>query len=276
MRSVRCGYCGERGHNRRSCPQMMEALRERYKIAMNEAQDKRSSQDARAHAERRARSYAASLGKMTGENPMTGEKVSRRRERGPRRCSYCHAPGHTRRTCETLKADKRVYQMATRAARLAAMKRLQDSGVGVGTVFTASTGWYDAGMEWKYGTRPFFVTQVHLDDYTYSSHSLHITGVQLAYLGRDNTKSERTSLDNLERILRESSDEGTSNYLVSPAGSGSFSEEWLAADNIDWSNVAAFAKGRSRDYIFREVAADHSRPYAPEILRAAYEHVHGS
>ncbi len=65
--TVRCGYCGDEGHNRRKCPEMEKA------------------------AERNPDSYQA------------WEIKNRKRNKSPRRCGYCKGTGHNKKTCERRK-----------------------------------------------------------------------------------------------------------------------------------------------------------------------------
>lgn len=63
--TVYCGYCGNQGHNRRSCPSLKEYVK---------------------------------------ENPDSYVAQHHNRQRAAakdRSCSYCHEPGHTRRKCAT-------------------------------------------------------------------------------------------------------------------------------------------------------------------------------
>ena len=71
---------------------------------------------------------------MTGENPETGAKRSRRNESYGRVCSYCKARGHNRRTCETLKSDIVRYAAMTVKARKEVREWAMRDGIGIGAM----------------------------------------------------------------------------------------------------------------------------------------------
>ena len=80
--TVRCSYCGEKGHNRRGCPSLKKRLEQI--LAMPE--------DARNYDER----------------CLVSEFERKKRNNVDRKCSYCGERGHNRRTCEVL-AKHRDY-----------------------------------------------------------------------------------------------------------------------------------------------------------------------
>ena len=112
-RSVYCSFCGERGHNRSSCPKRKQYIK---------------------------------------DNPNSWEaikeqrKAQRRKEikdKGGRKCSYCGNRGHTVRTCEVKKQDRvRLIEVLTRE-RAEGLKRLNEIGWGVGALFEKKNRWVD-------------------------------------------------------------------------------------------------------------------------------------
>ncbi|MEL0098231.1 MAG: hypothetical protein VW907_01595, partial [Opitutae bacterium] len=95
--TVRCGYCYQKGHNKRSCGDYSNALQRIYK---------RSKEDGDME---RARQYGEIYTKRTGCDPDTGASIAKTKEQKKQakaarmqniRCSYCTERGHTRRTCE--------------------------------------------------------------------------------------------------------------------------------------------------------------------------------
>ena len=68
--TVRCGYCGTRGHNKRSCPQIKERI---------------ASEPEGYHAQ------------------QAREKARHAKQRV---CSYCHISGHNKRTCPKIGIDR--------------------------------------------------------------------------------------------------------------------------------------------------------------------------
>ena len=90
--------------------------------------------------DRDAYTLAEQIGTRTGINPLSGKKVN---QRSNRRCSYCkykfgnHCPegrGHTRRTCEVLKKDKKDIERQNVEYRKTVLDNLKDLGIGVGAL----------------------------------------------------------------------------------------------------------------------------------------------
>ena len=97
----RCGYCCNYGHNRRTCPQIQERIKE--------APD----------------SYFARHEKAKKENQA---------QRGPRQCSYCSETGHNKRTCSSLDTDRRNKKREIRTWRKKFVEQSQAVGFGIGTL----------------------------------------------------------------------------------------------------------------------------------------------
>lgn len=88
-----CGYCGQKGHNRRTCPMRSDEAK---------AFDKQ---------------YMRKAGRRKGSSTQ---------------CSYCGGFGHNRRTCQLLKSDKAwVISQASVVVR-SAIENLSRIGCGVG------------------------------------------------------------------------------------------------------------------------------------------------
>lgn len=98
MAQRRCSYCGNTGHNRRTCPQ-----RKQY-IADNPD------------------SYTALL-----EN-------QRKANHSDRKCSYCGDTGHNRRTCPTLEKHKRNAVRRNREFRATLLESMREHGFGEGAL----------------------------------------------------------------------------------------------------------------------------------------------
>ena len=74
----RCGYCGTRGHNRQTCPELRKQIRE----------------DPSGYYARQEKQ----------------KKTRRKNNSRPRLCSYCKKSGHNKKTCTELTHDR--YQQA--------------------------------------------------------------------------------------------------------------------------------------------------------------------
>jgi hypothetical protein len=119
--TIRCGFCYDEGHNSRTCPQKLERLQ-------------KNLESAKADGGNYSDHYARRIAKMTGVNPETGEKASRRSEYRGRICSYCKEGGHNRRTCGTLQSDMTRYATMTRDVRSNVRQWAMEEGVGIGAM----------------------------------------------------------------------------------------------------------------------------------------------
>ena len=103
--TVRCTWCGARGHNRRSCGDRKSF------VATNP-----DSYEARRDATMQSR-------------------------QATRECSYCHDEGHNRRTCVTLKEDKVLIISRLATSRAAIAKSMVANGLGIGTLVNVPFNW---------------------------------------------------------------------------------------------------------------------------------------
>ena len=123
--TVYCGYCGQKGHNRVSCPERKaEALRNPGGWTANQL-----------------------------------KKEADRRKSKPRACSYCREPGHNRSTCKVLKDDKSKLLSDVAHFRLRFLKNLKNAGLGIGALVSTpslarvSSGCYTSmitDIDWNY------------------------------------------------------------------------------------------------------------------------------
>ena len=105
-RPTYCGYCGQRGHNRRTCPTLKAS--ENKELAANP--DSLWSKSIRS------------------------QRSAAKRSNSTRRCSYCEQTGHNRRSCPTLKNDRIAVQSAFTDYRKRFAENLKKSGLGVGAI----------------------------------------------------------------------------------------------------------------------------------------------
>jgi len=110
-RTVYCGYCGQRGHNRRTC--LVRKASENKELAANP--DSFWSKSIRS------------------------QRSAAKRSNSTRRCSYCEQTGHNKRSCPTLKNDRVAVQGAFTDYRKRFAENLKKNGVGVGTIVKVPT-----------------------------------------------------------------------------------------------------------------------------------------
>jgi hypothetical protein len=66
--------------------------------------------------------------------------------KAPRKCSYCKEPGHTRRTCSTIKKHKLEAKRNTTLVRKGLQKWMQASGIGPGALIASRRSFYSNGQ----------------------------------------------------------------------------------------------------------------------------------
>jgi len=122
VRTVRCGYCYETGHNKSSCPKRKKDLA--ALIADREAElaaDNFEHEHYRTYAQRNLEHARNELKKMQSRGKN-------------RKCSFCGEQGHTRRTCTARKNHISDLTGKTRAFREQLLDRMNEFGLGVGTL----------------------------------------------------------------------------------------------------------------------------------------------
>ena len=117
--TITCGHCYQTGHNKRTCPSRLERLQRNFEEA----------KESGSYAEY----YGRQIAGMTGTDPTTGAKRSRRTEYG-RKCSYCRDYGHNRRKCGTLASDLTRYAALTETVRAEQRALMLEQGIGVGAM----------------------------------------------------------------------------------------------------------------------------------------------
>ena len=145
-RTVTCGHCYEHGHNKSSCPDLRNQLVEN--IAEYEkqlAEDKFSDDWERNYTHNRLNDAKAQQNKI--------------RNRGKnRKCSYCHEPGHTRRTCHDRKTDIESEAHKMLHGRKILSPLMEEYGIGVGALLEYEDDIYTVErIEWEYITQDAIV-----------------------------------------------------------------------------------------------------------------------
>jgi len=137
--TVRCGQCHNKGHNKRSCPELKRLA-------------------------------------AADPNGYYGRQVARMEaaSKAPRKCSYCKEPGHTRRTCSTLKKHKLDAKRNTTLVRKGIQKWMNATGVGPGALITSRRGFYSNSVGYAHAKeadeqpRVFLVTETSLTSVMHS------------------------------------------------------------------------------------------------------------
>ncbi len=109
---MRCGYCYQTGHNKRTCPKKTPALKKRHDFSIEAGET--DSYWIRQYQERIA----------------PGKKASQQT------CGYCRERGHTRRKCEALKGDMDWFVQHHNEHVRVAHDYIVNSPVGIGSLFS--------------------------------------------------------------------------------------------------------------------------------------------
>ena len=121
-RTVRCGYCYEKGHNKSACPKRKVDLKQNIEDYTKKLAENKFSHDyERTNIERYLRHTKDQLHKMEtrGQN---------------RKCGFCGEEGHTRRTCTHRKAKVAEQMAKTIALRKGTAQRMIADGFGPGAL----------------------------------------------------------------------------------------------------------------------------------------------
>jgi hypothetical protein len=125
-RTVRCGYCYEKEHNKSACPKRKVDLKQNIEDYTKKLAENKFSHDyERSNIERYLRNAKDSLHKMEtrGQN---------------RKCGFCGEEGHTRRTCSHRKAQVAEQMAKAIALRKSVAQRMQVDGFGPGALISVS------------------------------------------------------------------------------------------------------------------------------------------
>tara|TARA_R110000751_G_scaffold118293_4_gene218655 strand:- start:969 stop:1766 length:798 start_codon:yes stop_codon:yes gene_type:complete len=126
-RTVTCGHCYEKGHNKASCKELRQTLRDR--IAKNKAaleKDAWTYDWEKESAQSRLQAASRQLYKLEGKGKT-------------RKCGYCSDTGHTRRTCQERKDHVETHTDKTLRFRRELCDRFISRGLGPGALVEVDT-----------------------------------------------------------------------------------------------------------------------------------------
>jgi len=237
--TVRCSYCYQTGHNRRSCPTLSQRIADEYQGAVNMAEKERArgnETDAQWYDERaevRRKQYIKRTKIDLATNKKATGKVARaaRAERLKNiRCGYCGTKGHTRRTCQNLKNDYAAYMHGTRQLRLEWYNKLKSTGMGVGSLVVGVARGFNDKNEW--GSHKVVALVTSIDWQSIDVHNQSNRAIVLQTNNEMTSGGYPLSMANLrlEDVLDFGSDEAKYRDLISlhPSNSiQSFPMGWL-------------------------------------------------
>jgi len=242
--TIRCGHCYERGHNRAGCEKLTEQMAYRFERLRKEVENGSRPEDDYTYQRTREK-----LAKRIGEDPITGEsKRKRRKTYGGRKCSYCNEPGHTRRTCPSMKKDQATYRSLTAQSRSTLIERMHEAGFGPGSLLTTEVSDYADG-EYKKRTVPMLVKSVRWE-------SIHRqTWPQTGSVGPECVVVVRMDNNQTQVIQLPNSVTGGAKTWNSVDIAGRVAEVkppagWATGASLDLKAVELFETGKARDWYF--------------------------
>ena len=204
--TVTCSYCYERGHNRRSCPEITANVRAEYDEARQWLANAEKDPDSNNvdYWTQRVDRHAKQLIKRTGIDPRTGKKAKKNNTT----CGYCYEQGHNRRSCPKRKADRAAAVEKTATMREAAVEYLKAKGLAVGSFIRGEV--YVPGQ--GYTVHPCVVTDIRWQNWSSVTPGAQIFVYErLAQLG-NNARKQAFGFDGECPQVQE---------ILLPSGSGS-------------------------------------------------------
>jgi hypothetical protein len=131
-RTVYCRWCYNQGHNRRTCPEYTERLKER---AEAEVENNKNRDDDNQGTYSQI-DYANRIKADTLLDGTPHEREKQGNGTGTRRCSYCASKGHNRRTCKKFGVAKQDYLKDAIKYRKDISKTIAKQGIGIGSLIT--------------------------------------------------------------------------------------------------------------------------------------------
>ena len=126
--TVYCRHCYNKGHNKRTCPDLTETLKRR---ALQEIND---GDGYNGYWGRQYNKRVKKTGLYADGTPMSQEVIQANTRSSKRRCTYCGTQGHNRKTCGELRQDKSDFIEAEINWRKKLKTWAEETGYGVGTL----------------------------------------------------------------------------------------------------------------------------------------------
>ena len=242
-RTVRCGYCYEKGHNKSSCPEFRKHLREQ--IANSKAALAKDEWDytwQKNDTKRRFDHAVKQLHKLESKGKS-------------RKCGYCKEEGHTRRTCPERKEEVKKHTERTLKFRRELCDRFIANGLGPGALVAVDAReWTNSNTADQYALA--IVTKIDFSELrdchkydgtrwgTSSPRMLHLSLVQPVKSAWSNTLVERvTEMANVTLLNTDNHDIHTEyqrgnrglKHIVSPV---QCDRSMMSPDSIDEKAVS--------------------------------------
>ena len=231
---MRCSYCHQRGHNRRTCP----VLTARMKVRHDE-------DIAAGHTDTWAiKEYKDRI------NPKGTKKANQR-------CGYCGEYGHTRRKCEVLRKDKEWFVVHHNAHLRVAHDYIVSSPVGIGSLFRCEK------QEYNYNTYEYVSTSMMLVLTGFSTAPvIKQDGFKILATLQHPNKGWKRTVDVRQYVKNPDymSDWRSEATLLAPSR-GAVPSDWIQSQSITFEEASKLdyfkrvgrKKADHRDYDFRNI-----------------------
>jgi hypothetical protein len=170
-----CRHCGERGHNKRTCPHITADYENDFFGYKEHGEDyfELYGKPNDYYTGRREH-YRELVIQRSGIDPETGEQVSKELQKALARkkmkCSYCQQRGHTRRTCRYLKEDIQVKRRALSKFRQKTQEMFTQTRINLGTLIVLKDKDYNPDTrDWVDVTHTYMVTAFDWEKTSYTN-----------------------------------------------------------------------------------------------------------
>ena len=222
--TVYCRYCGQKGHNRRTCEQLKEYCK---------------------------------------KNPdtWTARSVKQSKESAKiRTCSYCDETGHNRATCSELKKHFKLFNKINHLYRLELTKWAEKNGIAPGALVEVPEVWVGGGVGYLHDVLGVITNIDWEDQWCGETTKKPVCTVALcdsAAGGKETTMPfpavEKTEYDTQTPWASDWSDSYGGCRLVGPVTVPSFSTPFGETTDLSTKALKKIFKGHSKDSYYGEV-----------------------
>lgn len=225
--SVRCSFCGEVGHNRRTCEYLKKQIKE----------------------------WQASDDPIVRKRATLLHHTTNR----PRKCSFCKQPGHTVRTCPEMTAHVQDVADSWLGAKRFVKEKMFKYNFGIGTLTRVKRRRWDPDLLEHATTYDLaLVTEINYSRIidkvlTTNSYFRQMTPVQYVFVSGEDIgqhrwgRLPRTLVDrgykDADYYGKSEYEKSADDYVILNATQASFPEELLGWDLI-WNEAYAHVKGK--------------------------------
>ena len=225
--SVRCSFCGEVGHNRRTCHYLKKQVEE----------------------------WKSSDDPLVQKRAALFEKTPNK----PRKCSFCKQTGHTIRKCPELKAHVQDLTDSWLEAKRFVKDKMFEHNFGVGTLVRMKRRkWNQTDLDYTVSYDLALVTEIsyrHIIDkvLTTNAYFRQMTPVKYVFVSGEDAGEQRwgrlprsivdAGYKDSDYYAKAEYEKSANDYVIVSSSEASFPDETLEWDVV-WNQAYDFAKGK--------------------------------